>query len=72
MFAFVIVAIVVGILACVGIPYVWGTAKQDSGYSVDNKRDYVVAHLDTFKVNNEGSSLDEKEIYLVSHDRLGV
>lgn len=71
MFAF-ITGLVAVILMVIGVPYVLVARYQKPCYNIQSKRDYVIANLEKFKVNNEGSSLDEKEIYLVSHDRLGL
>lgn len=67
-----IIGIVVAIFVFVGIPYVWSSCRQKRSCNIENRRDYVIANLEKFKVNNEGTSLDEKEIYLVSHKRLGL
>lgn len=54
----------------VGIPYVKGVSQLPN-YRANNKRDYVVANLDKFKVNDVGSSMDDKEIYHISRERMG-
>lgn len=62
--------IVVFLMVCVGIPYIKGVS-QSSNYPANNKYDYVISNLDKFKVNDVGSSLDGKKIYLVSQERMG-
>lgn len=54
----------------VGIPYVKGVS-QPTNNQANNKHDYVVANLDKFQVKDVGSSDDGKEIYLISHERMG-
>lgn len=54
----------------VGIPYVKGVSQRHN-YQANNKRDYVIANLDKFGVNDVGSSADDKQIYLVPHERMG-
>ena len=54
----------------VGIPYVKGVSQPASNRA-NNKRDYVVANLEKFQVKDAGTSADGKEIYLISHERMG-
>lgn len=63
-------AVIVFMVIFVGVPYIRG-AKKKGPYDIANKRDYVMANLDKFKVNNEGSSMDENEIYLLSREKMG-
>jgi len=62
------ISVVLGI--CVGIPYVRGVGQRPN-HRATNKRDYVIANLDKFKVKDVGSSADSKKIYLVSRERMG-
>ena len=64
------IGILIVLVVCVGIPYVKGVSQRPN-YRANNKRDYVVANLDKFKVNDVGSSSDSKEIYLVTYERMG-
>ncbi len=64
------IGVAVVLVVFVGIPYVKGVSQRQN-YRANNKRDYVIANLDKFKVNDVGSSTDGKGIYLVSHERMG-
>ncbi len=64
------VGVSIAMVVFVGIPYVKG-ARQHSNHRANNKRDYVVANLDKFKVSDVCSSMDDKEIYLISRERMG-
>lgn len=64
------IGIIVFLIVCVGIPYIKGVS-QSRNYPANNKYDYVVLNFDKFKVNDVGSSLDGKKIYLVSQERMG-
>lgn len=54
----------------IGVPYVKGVSQRPNN-EVNNKRDYVVANLDKFGVKDGSSSADDKQVYLVSHERMG-
>lgn len=64
------IGVSVVLVVCVGIPYIRGVS-QHPNYRANNKRNYVIANLDKFKVKDVGSSADSQEIYLVSHERMG-
>lgn len=65
------VAIFVVIIG-LGIPYIIGSMPPKNHYTTKNKRDYVIANLDKFRLNENGSSLKKKDVYLVSRDELGL
>lgn len=66
------VVVSICIFVFIGIPYINGVSKHPAGnVNLDRKREYVIANLQKFKVNNEGSSLDNNEIYLVGHKKMG-
>lgn len=54
----------------VGVPYVKGVSQRPS-HQANNKRDYVVANLDKFGVKDVSSSARNKQVYLVSRERMG-
>lgn len=64
------IGVSVVLVVCVGIPYVKGVS-QSPNYRANNKRNYVTANLDKFKVKDAGSSTDDNRIYLVSRERMG-
>lgn len=56
----------------IGIPYIRGVSERASdNRSLQEKRAYVMANLQKFKVNNEGTSMDNNNIYLVEREKMG-
>lgn len=64
------IGVSVVLVVFVGIPYIRGVSQRPN-YRANNKRNYVIANLDKFKVKDVGSSADSKKIYLVSRERMG-
>lgn len=56
----------------VGIPYIKGVSSRPLGNTnLQGKRAYVVSNLQKFTVKNEGTSLDQSEIFLVEREKIG-
>ena len=64
------IGVSVVLVVCVGIPYVKGVSQRPS-YRANNKRNYVTANLDKFKVKDASSPTDDNRIYLVSREQMG-
>ena len=66
----VVVAII--LIVFVGIPYIKGVSNRPVGNTnLQGKRAQVVSNLQKFTVKNEGTSLDQNEIYLVEREKIG-
>ena len=64
------IGVAVVLVVCVGIPYIRGVSQR-TNYRANNKRNYVIANLDKFGVKDVSSPADDKQIYLVSRERMG-
>lgn len=64
------VGVSVFIAIFIGIPYVKGVNSRNNSRPT-NKSEYVLANLDKFGINDNGASLKKRDIYLVSHERMG-
>lgn len=70
----ILISVSISVIAglAIGIPYISGVNERASdNRSLQEKRAYVIANLQKFKVNNEGTSMDNNNIYLVEREKMG-